>query len=100
MAIFFGTNLYPPEVPLPSLKVKGSVSYEEAQKRIPAGNYRHFKGGYYHVNFIARDAETQRPLVIYTSAETGQIWVRDAEDWLSEVSVKRFERIDGEEAQP
>ena len=69
------------------------MTYEEAVKLIPVGNYRHFKGGYYHVNFIAKEAQSERPVVVYTSAETGEVWVRDTENWLEVVSVKRFERI-------
>lgn len=44
---------------------------------IPKGRYRHFKGGEYEVIDVARDSETQQPVVVYRAlyGEHG-LWVR------------------------
>lgn len=64
--------------------------------------YKHFKGSIHKVICIAKDSETLEEKVIYTHEDTGEIWVRDKVEFLSEVdSVKypdvlqkyRFEEI-------
>lgn len=45
------------------------------------GRYRHFKGGEYEVLLVARDVETEEPVVLYQAlyGEHGH-WVRWLED--------------------
>lgn len=38
--------------------------------------YQHFKGGFYVLLCEALHSETQEPMVVYQSCETGKIWVR------------------------
>ena len=56
---------------------------------IKIGRYRHFKGGLYRVEGIARHSETLEEMVIYR-AEYGErgIWVRPKEMFLETVCVK------------
>ena len=64
--------------------------------------YRHFKGDYYVVHFMARDEDTLEEKVIYQSLRTGQVWSRTFKDFTSEVppdvenptgQKHRFERV-------
>lgn len=51
---------------------------------IPGRIYRHFKGGRYRVLFLARDAETTEPVVVYSTLGLDKeptIWVRKAKEW-------------------
>ncbi|MCE9534290.1 MAG: DUF1653 domain-containing protein [Planctomycetes bacterium] len=47
------------------------------QHDLPPGRYRHFKGGEYVVIGVARQSETQEPMVVYrpTYDDSG-LWVR------------------------
>ena len=74
------------------------MTYEEAVQSIPCGRYRHFKGNAYEVIGIARDSETEKPVVVYRALyEEGGLWIRPAEMW-NEIIVRdgktyrRFER--------
>jgi len=51
------------------------------------GRYRHFKGGEYEVILVARDVETEEPVVVYQAlyGERGH-WVRSLVDFTSRVS--------------
>lgn len=79
-----------------SQSTKSKMSYDEAKVKIPALSiYRHFKGNLYKVLAIAKDTETEEPIVIYQDIEKhGIYWARPAHMWFDEVSegVKRFER--------
>lgn len=58
------------------------MRYEYAQKTIPAGPWRHFKGGKYEVLGIARQSETLEPMVVYRAKYgEGGLWTRPAEMW-------------------
>ena len=47
--------------------------------RVPAGLYRHYKGGLYEVLDIARHSETLEPLVVYRALYGAHgLWVRPA----------------------
>lgn len=71
-----------------------SVNMETDFKK---GIYKHFKGNYYTLLYVAFDSETLQKKVVYR-AEYGdkQIWVRPAEMWDEEIilpngdKVKRF----------
>ncbi len=46
------------------------------------GIYRHFKGNYYRLLFLAADSETQEPMVVYQALYGEQgYWVRPAAMW-------------------
>ena len=46
--------------------------------------YRHFKGDYYLVEAVARDSETEQPVVIYRKLYAdGGLWVRPLSMFLS-----------------
>lgn len=55
---------------------------EYAEKTVPTGRWRHFRGGEYEVLGIATHSETLEPMVVYR-AEYGEggLWVRPAEMW-------------------
>lgn len=70
---------------------------------IKPGIYRHFKGNFYEVLFMAKHSETQEPMVVYKAlyGEHG-IWVRPAAMWYEHVekngySGPRFYPVEGEE---
>lgn len=82
--------------------VKEALSREAyllAQREIPPGRYRHFKGREYEVLGIARHSETEAPLVVYRPLYgEGGLWVRPAGMWNETVErdgqvFRRFERI-------
>lgn len=71
------------------------MTYNEAVVKIqPYSIWKHYKGKYYKVCFVARHTETDEPIVIYQSLpEQGIFWARPASMWFDEVSqgVHRFE---------
>lgn len=54
------------------------------------GTYRHFKGDYYLVLFMAIDAETGRRVVVYQSLSTGIYHTRDEEEFLSPTDKEKY----------
>jgi arsenate reductase len=56
------------------------------------GRYRHFKGGEYEVVLVARDVETEEPVVVYQAlyGERGH-WVRSLADFTAWVSRDGYE---------
>jgi len=73
------------------------------QKYPEKGRYRHFKGGEYELLMIARNSETEEPMVIYRALydapEDRKIWARPLSMWEEPVekdgvTVPRFRRID------
>ena len=72
------------------------MTYYEAKTAIPRyAIFRHFKGNMYEVLAIAKDTETEEPVVIYQDIKKrGIIWARPASMWFDEVEVgvRRFER--------
>lgn len=67
---------------------------------VTPGRYRHFKGNDYEVLLVARDVETEEPVVVYQAlyGERGH-WVRLLADFTARVSRNgydgpRFVRID------
>ncbi len=66
----------------------------------PKGFYRHFKGNLYEVINFARDANTQKQVVVYRAlyGEYG-LWVRDFDEFFETIEsdgekVQRFEYIE------
>ncbi len=57
------------------------------------GIYRHFKGTKHRVIMLAKDCETLENLVIYTHEDTGEIWARREEEFLSVVDHKKYPEI-------
>ena len=53
--------------------------------------YRHFKGDYYLVEDVARDAETGQPVVVYRPLYgDGGLWVRPLDMFLSPVDREKY----------
>ncbi|MFJ3035651.1 DUF1653 domain-containing protein [Curtobacterium pusillum] len=54
---------------------------------VTPGRYRHFKGNDYEVLLVARDVETEEPVVVYQAlyGERGH-WVRTLADFTAHVS--------------
>ena len=46
------------------------------EPEVPAGRYRHYKGGEYEVIGDARHSETLERLAVYRSLADGRLWVR------------------------
>ena len=65
-------------------------------REIKAGEYyRHFKGGLYHVTGIARDADTEKPVVVYQALYGDEeLWVRDYEEFAGEVDRQKLFSFD------
>ena len=87
-------------------KVECLPTLEEAQREIPPGRYRHFKGNEYEVLCVARHSETTEPMVVYRALYgEGGVWVRPAAMWNETVerggnTYRRFTRIDEGDPQP
>ena len=63
---------------------------------LPAGQYRHYKGGIYTVLGVARHSESEEELVVYVSKNG--LWVRPLKMFTESVThngqlVARFEYI-------
>lgn len=58
------------------------------------GIYRHFKGTIHKVLMIAKDSETLEELVIYTHEDTGEVWARRKDMFLSEVDRKKYPDVE------
>ena len=70
------------------------------------GRYRHFKGKEYEVIGVARDSETERPMVVYRAlyGEFG-LWVRSLSMFTEMIErdgqrVPRFQLIDQDSTSP
>lgn len=58
---------------------------------IKIGNrYRHFKGHLYEVISIAKDCEDLKEMVVYRNVETVEDWVREKQEFLSEVDHNKY----------
>ena len=55
--------------------------------------YKHFKGSIHKVICIAKDSETLEEKVIYTHEDTGEVWVRDKVEFLSEVDHVKYPEV-------
>ncbi|MGH6890493.1 MAG: DUF1653 domain-containing protein [Rhizomicrobium sp.] len=75
------------------------------QPWVQPGQYQHFKGGLYRVLFVATHSETGEVVVVYSSEQTGELWVRPLSKFTEEVAVggratPRFERLREIESRP
>ena len=79
---------------------EGFMTCEEAIRTIPLGKYRHFKGKEYEVIGIARQSETEEPMVVYRAPYgEGGLWCRPASMWNETVerggkTYKRFYHLE------
>ncbi len=59
---------------------------------VKPGRYRHFKGGEYEVVVVAKDVETEEPVVVYQALYgEGGHWVRPLSDFIAHVSRESYE---------
>ncbi len=52
--------------------------------------YKHFKGNLIEVLLIAKDSEDLSEKVVYKHLDSGEIWVRDKEMFLSKVDSVKY----------
>ena len=64
-----------------------------ARKIKIGGLYRHFKGHVYEVIGIARDSDTLKEKIVYKNVETGELWLRDEDEFLSLVDKEKYPDI-------
>jgi len=62
---------------------------------VTKGLYKHFKGGFYKVLYVATDADNiDNLVVVYESQQTGDVWVRPLKNFEEKIGeVNRFELI-------
>ena len=58
------------------------------------GKYKHFKGHIYQVIGLAKDSETLEEKVVYENIETKELWIRNKEEFLSEVDKKKYPNVE------
>ena len=62
------------------------IGMRVAEREIPLGRYRHFKGNEYELLCIATHSETMEPMAVYRALYgEGGIWVRPAAMWTETV---------------
>jgi len=67
---------------------------------IDSNIWKHFKGGLYKLLLIARDSETEEPVVVYVALKDGSTWTRKLSHWTELVQWPdgshhaRFVRVD------
>ncbi|GAB6182234.1 DUF1653 domain-containing protein [Desulfotomaculum defluvii] len=52
---------------------------------IRPGRYKHFKGNYYEVLYLAKHSETEEPMVVYRCERDNSLWVRPLEMFTEKV---------------
>lgn len=52
--------------------------------------YKHFKGTIMEVIAVAKDCEDLHEVVVYKHIDTGEVWVRDKNDFLSKVDKVKY----------
>ena len=58
------------------------------------GIYKHFKGHVYEVIGIAKDSDTLKEKIVYKNVETGELWLRDEDEFLSKVDKNKYPDIE------
>ena len=62
------------------------IGMRVAEREIPLGRYRHFKGNEYEVLMLAYHSETEEIMVVYRALYGDQsVWTRPSTMWLDEV---------------
>ena len=70
-----------------------------AAEQVPAGLYRHYKGGMYEVIDLARHSESLEVMVVYRALYGSRgLWVRPAQMFNEHITIEgevrpRFERL-------
>jgi hypothetical protein len=61
----------------------------------PGRFYRHYKGGVYKVTHCGRHTETLEEMVVYTSILTGDVWIREKNQFMETLpdGSNRFEEV-------
>lgn len=62
-------------------------------KLIVGGIYKHFKGHVYKIMAIARDSNDLSEKVVYQNVNNLDIWVRDKNEFLSEVDKEKYPEV-------
>lgn len=57
------------------------------------GEYKHFKGNLYIVEGIAINSENEKEYVVYKSKESGKLWIRPLDMFLSEVDHEKYPNV-------
>lgn len=60
---------------------------------VVGGTYKHFKGALIKVIAFAKHSETLEPMVIYEHLDTGEIWVRPYEMFVSKVDKEKYPEV-------
>ena len=62
------------------------IGMRVAEREIPLGRYRHFKGNEYEVLMLAYHSETEEIMVVYRALYGDRsVWIRPSTMWLDEV---------------
>ena len=65
------------------------------EREVKVGSvYRHFKGTLHKVIGIAKDSETLEEKVVYNHMDTGELWIRDKNEFLSLVDRKKYPDVE------
>ena len=73
------------------------MTFEEAEKSIVPGRYRHYKGSEYEVIGVSRHSEFLERMVVYRALYGDHgLWVRPAQMWnetIDDAGTLRFTKI-------
>ena len=58
------------------------------------GIYKHIRGHVYEVIGIAKDSDTLNEKIVYKNVETGELWLRDEDEFLSKVDKNKYPDIE------
>ena len=58
------------------------------------GVYRHVKGTLHEVIGVAKDSETLEEKVVYNHVDTPQLWIRNKNEFLSEVDHEKYPDVE------
>lgn len=65
---------------------------------VVGGIFRHFKGNYYIIEALAKDANTQENMVVYRALYGNKmVWVRAVANFMGRVEEGRVDNITGQE---
>lgn len=57
----------------------------------PGKKYRHYKGGFYYVLYMALHTETDEQMVVYQAAQGGQIFCRPLAMFVENVTTPDYQ---------